>query len=344
MATDLLDLVTKGLGSDFTSKIAGIVGESPQATQGMLASGLPLLFSGLANKAGAPDGASDVLNLLTNFGAADTQLSDIGGLLSGGGLGGLGTAGNTIISALFGNKSNGISSALAGLAGVKPGSATTLLSALAPLAFGLLRKYTASQGLGASGLASLLLGQRDSFARQVPESLSRAAGFGPVSHITAKQESPPKSPGFLRWLPWIIGAVLALWLLSRCTGSKDVTPVQAVPALVTAPAPAPAVPATATLYFDTGSAVPAADASTELAAVVDHAKANPSARLAVSGFHDPSGDAAANEAVSLARATAVRDLLIGLGVPAAQIDLEKPVVTTGGGEERASRRVEVSVR
>jgi OmpA-OmpF porin, OOP family len=266
MATDLLDLVTKGLGSDFTSKIAGIVGESPQATQGVLASGLPLLFSGLANKAGAPDGASDVLNLLTNFGAADTQLSDIGGLLSGGGLGGLGTAGNTIISALFGNKSNGISSALAGLAGVKPGSATTLLSALAPLAFGVLRKYTASHGLGASGLASLLLGQRDSFARQVPESLSRAAGFGPVSHITAKQESPSKSSGFLRWLPWIIGAVLALWLLSRCTSQKEVAPVEAVPAPVTET------------------------------------------------------------------------------VPAAQIDLEKPVVTTGGGEERAARRVEVSVR
>jgi OmpA-OmpF porin, OOP family len=344
MATDLLDLVTKGLGSDFASKIAGVVGESPHGTQSVLDSGLPLLFSGLANKAGTPDGASDVLNLLNNFGAADSQLSNIGGLLSGGGLGGLGSAGNSIISALFGGKSNGIASALAGLAGVKPGSVTTLLSAVAPLAFGLLRKHTASQGLGASGLASLLLGQRDSFARALPESLSRAAGFGPASHMTAPAEGAPKSSGFLRWLPWIIGALLALWLLSRCTGSKGVTPVQAVPAPVAQPATAPAVPATATLYFDTGSATPAADAATTLAAVVDHAKANPSARLAVSGFHDPTGDAAANEAVSLSRATAVRDLLIGLGVPAGQIDLDKPAVTTGGGEERASRRVEVSVR
>jgi hypothetical protein len=340
---DLLDLVTKGLGPDFSSKISGLVGESPQGTQSVLASGLPLLFSGLANKAGSPDGASDVLNLLNNFGAGDSQLSNIGGLLSGGGLGDLGTAGNSIVSALFGQKSNGIASALAGLAGVKPGSATTLLAALAPLAFGLLRKHTASQGLGASGLASLLLGQRDSFARQVPESLSRAAGFGPVSHITAPPP-PSKSPGFLRWLPWVIGALLALWLLSRCTAQKDVAPVATVPAPVAEPAPAAVVTAMATLYFDTGSATPAADASTTLAAVVDHAKANPSARLVVSGFHDPSGDAAANEAVSLSRATSVRDLLIGLGVPPAQIDLEKPVVATGGGEERASRRVEVSVR
>jgi OmpA-OmpF porin, OOP family len=344
MAMDLLEMATKGLGPDFASKIAGLVGENVQGTQSVLDSGLPLLFSGLANKSGAPNGASEVLNLLNSLGAADSQLSNIAGLLSGGGIGGLGAAGNSIISALFGNKSDGIYSALAGLAGVKPGSATTLLSAVAPLAFGMLRRHTAKEGLGASGLASLLLGQRDSLARKVPESLSRAAGFAPASHITALSANEAKSSGFLRWLPWIIGALLALWLLSRCTAQQEVAPVQSVPAPVAEPAPAPVLPATATVYFDTGSSTPGMDAGSTLAAVADHAKANPTARLAVSGFHDPSGDAAANEAVSLGRATAVRDLLISMGVSADQIDLEKPVVTTGGGEERASRRVEVSVR
>ncbi len=345
MAMDLLEMATKGLGPDFASKIAGLVGENVQGTQSVLDSGLPLLFSGLANKSGAPNGASEVLNLLNNFGAADSQLSNIAGLLSGGGgLGGLGTAGNSIISALFGNKSDGIYSALAGLAGVKPGSATTLLSAVAPLAFGMLRRHTAKEGLGASGLASLLLGQRDSLARKVPESLSRAAGFAPASHITALSANEAKSSGFLRWLPWVIGVLLALWLLSRCTAQQEVTPVQSVPDPVAEPVSAPVMPATATVYFDTGSSTPGMDAGSTLAAVADHAKANPSARLAVSGFHDPSGDAAANEAVSLGRATAVRDLLVGMGVSADQIDLEKPMVTTGGGEERASRRVEVSVR
>jgi OmpA-OmpF porin, OOP family len=344
MAMDLLEMATKGLGPDFASRIAGLVGENVQGTQGVLDSGLPLLFSGLANRSGAPNGAAEVLDLLNNLGAADSQLSNIAGLLSEGGMGGLGAAGNSIISALFGSRSDGIHSALASLAGVKPGSATTLLSALAPLAFGMLRRHIAKEGLGATGLASLLLGQRDSLARKVPESLSRAAGFAPASHITAQSANEARSSGFLRWLPWIIGALLALWLLSRCSAQQEVAPVQSVPDPVAEPAPAPVIPATATVYFDTGSSTPVMDAGATLAAVADHAKANPAARLAVSGFHDPSGDAAANEEVSLGRATAIRDLLIGMGVSADQIDLEKPMVTTGGGEERASRRVEVAVR
>lgn len=344
MAMDLLDLVTKGLGSDFASKVSGLLGESGQGTQSALESGLPLLLSGLARKAGSPDGAADVLNLLNNFGASDSQLSNIGGLLSGGGLGNLVSSGGSILSALFGaNNTGSIFNALGSLAGVKPGSATTLLSAVAPLAFGMLRRYTAKEGLGASGLASLLLGQRDAFARQVPESLSRAAGFAPVAGFAAAPPPQEKAPpGFLRWLPWIIGALLLLWLLSRCVGTRDVTPVQTTPAPVAAPAAA--VPGLATLYFDSGSAAPAADAASTLEAVAEYARANPTARLAVSGYHDPSGDAAVNEELARNRAEATRTVLVGLGVPEAQIDLQRPLVTTGGTEERASRRVEVAVR
>jgi hypothetical protein len=341
---DLLDMVTKGLGSDFASKAAGMLGESAQGTQGLLGSALPLLFSGLASKAAAPDGGSEVLKLLNSFGASDAQLSNIGGLLTGGGsgIGDLVSAGSSILSALFGNRTNDIFGALSSLSGVKLGSATKLVSAVAPLAFGLLRRHTAKEGLGASGLASLLLGQRDALARQVPEGLSRAAGFAPVSSLAAAPEKKSSS-GFLRWLPWIIGAILALWLLSRCVGTEEMPPAPPPPPAAST-APAVATPAMATLYFDSGSAAPAADAGSTLEAIADYAKANPSARVAVSGFHDPSGDAAVNEEVAKNRATAVRDVLVGLGVPESQVDLDRPLVTEGGAEERASRRVEVSIR
>jgi hypothetical protein len=323
-----------------------MLGESAQGTQGLLGSALPLLFSGLASKAAAPDGGSEVLKLLNSFGASDAQLSNIGGLLTGGGsgIGDLVSAGSSILSALFGNRTNDIFGALSSLSGVKSGSATKLVSAVAPLAFGMLRKHTAKEGMGASGLASLLLGQRDALARQVPEGLSRAAGFAPVSSLAAAPEK--SSSGFLRWLPWIIGAILALWLLSRCVGTKEMplAPPAPPPPPAASAAPAVATPAMATLYFDSGSAAPAADAGSTLAAIADYAKANPSARVAVSGFHDPSGDAAVNEEVAKNRATAVRDVLVGLGVPESQVDLDRPLVTEGGAEERASRRVEVSIR
>ena len=44
------------------------------------------------------------------------------------------------------------------------------------------------------------------------------------------------------------------------------------------------------------------------------------------------------------RAFAVRDALTGAGLTADQIELSKPQETTGGGDEREARRVEVSAQ
>ena len=45
-------------------------------------------------------------------------------------------------------------------------------------------------------------------------------------------------------------------------------------------------------------------------------------RIAISGFHDASGDAAANEELAKQRAFAVRDLLVAAGAPADRIECE----------------------
>ena len=96
----------------------------------------------------------------------------------------------------------------------------------------------------------------------------------------------------------------------------------------------------ATLYFDVGSADLPADSTGGLEPVVAYLKANPSTTAVVSGYHDPSGDAAANEELAKNRALAVQNALEGAGVEAARIDLEKPVVTTGSwlARRRTSRR------
>jgi len=342
MAMDLLDLVSKGLGSDFTSRIAGVIGESAQNTQGALDSGLPLLLAGLTRKAASPDGAADVLGLINRHGTDPAQLANLPGLLSGANLGNLTSAGSGILAALFGNNTGGLWNALSGLAGIRPQSGATLMGAAAPLAMGLLRGLINREGMGASGLASLLLGQRESLARKVPESLARSVGWGAPStwfaadgRHTGTYERPPKSG--TRWLPWIIGLLLALlllMLLPRC--GRDVN----APASVSAAS----VPEKVELYFDTGSTAVDPGASLQLGELAEYAKANPSSRVTVSGYHSPSGDAATNEEVSKNRALAVRDVLMGLGVAESSIVLDKPLVTTGGGEERESRRVEVSVR
>ena len=94
-------------------------------------------------------------------------------------------------------------------------------------------------------------------------------------------------------------------------------------------------------YFATGSADLAPGAAEALAAVIQGIGTG--RRAMVSGFHDATGDAAVNEELAKLRAQTVRDVLIGLGVPADRVDLQKPVMGTGSGNNAEARRVEVKL-
>jgi outer membrane protein OmpA-like peptidoglycan-associated protein len=99
-----------------------------------------------------------------------------------------------------------------------------------------------------------------------------------------------------------------------------------------------------TVYFDVGKSAVHNDLAVAAAAVKAYVAANPTAKLAVSGFNDPTGNAAANAELSKTRAQAVKAALEKLGIPAATVVLEKPADTTGVGANNAeSRRVEVVV-
>jgi K(+)-stimulated pyrophosphate-energized sodium pump len=120
-------------------------------------------------------------------------------------------------------------------------------------------------------------------------------------------------------------------------------PLAAAPAPA-AVAPAPAAPAAAKLFFATGSAELPADGAKTLEAIVAYVKANAGAKLAISGFHDTTGNAALNEELAKNRAKAVREALKGAGVAEDRIEMRKPEVTTGSGSADEARRVEVSVK
>jgi outer membrane protein OmpA-like peptidoglycan-associated protein len=94
-------------------------------------------------------------------------------------------------------------------------------------------------------------------------------------------------------------------------------------------------------YFATASADLAPGAAEALAAVIQGVEAG--RKAVVSGFHDTTGDAAINEQLAKKRAEMVRDVLTGLGVPAGKIDLQKPAVTAGSGNNAEARRVEVKL-
>ena len=138
------------------------------------------------------------------------------------------------------------------------------------------------------------------------------------------------------------------------TGTPPAKPHAAAPAAVVAPvaapapAPAPAAmptaaprPDTAKIYFETGAATAPAEAAAAVAKIVEWAKASPDAKIAVSGFHDSTGNAEQNAELAKGRAKMVVDLLTSNGIAADRLVMQKPV-QMDAGDGREARRVEVS--
>jgi hypothetical protein len=94
-------------------------------------------------------------------------------------------------------------------------------------------------------------------------------------------------------------------------------------------------------YFATGSADLAPGAAEALAAVIKGVESG--RKAVVSGFHDTTGDAAINESAGQeARRDGARRAR-GPGRAGRKIDLQKPAVTAGSGNNAEARRVEVKL-
>ncbi len=99
----------------------------------------------------------------------------------------------------------------------------------------------------------------------------------------------------------------------------------------------------AKVYFASASAELPPEAGDALKAVAAATSGAPGKKAVISGFHDRTGDPERNIELAKQRAFAVRDRLASYGLAEAQVELRKPQETTGDGNEREARRVEVRV-
>ncbi len=128
---------------------------------------------------------------------------------------------------------------------------------------------------------------------------------------------------------------------------QPLPPAGVVAAAVEVPAGAGVTATTGQLnvFFDTGKSTVSADLAAKGAQIIAALKASPTAKAVVSGYNDPTGNAAANKLLAKQRAFAVAAALKEAGVDESRIVLEKPAETTqGAGDDSAARRVEVNVR
>ncbi len=176
--------------------------------------------------------------------------------------------------------------------------------------------------------------------------------------------------GGMGWLPWLllllVLAALLFFGLRYCSKqdaavapatdqaaiSETVAPADTgVPGATAVPEGAGVIAADRegkpmlTVYFDTGKSDVSNDLSTAASSVKAYLDSNPAATLAVSGYNDPTGNAAANAELSKNRAQSVKAALEKLGFAADKVVLEKPAeATTTGTDNSAARRVEVTVK
>lgn len=282
-------------------------------------------------------GISGFLQLFRNAGLSDVVNSWIGG-------------GNnakpispTQVQSVLGD--SGLLSGLASRFGVDGSTVNSALAYALPLLIG---KLTSG-----GTIPALLPAEVTNFIGPATGWLSGLRGSAAAGAATVGETAKAGGAGILKWLPWLIGAAILLWLMSMC-GKKQET-VQApapVPAPATAPAPAPeptpapapAAPPAAKLYFEVGKTGLPKDAGDTLKPIVTFLGANAASKAVISGFHDPTGNKAQNEELAKNRAKAVRESLKAAGIAEERIVMQKPTETTGTGDAAEARRVEVSVQ
>lgn len=148
-----------------------------------------------------------------------------------------------------------------------------------------------------------------------------------------------------------IGLALGIGI-HRARGNAPAPAAQPAAAAAVDAAPAPAAPAAGDasvvvengvvkFYFASGKAELAPGAVAALGDAI--AAAQSGKRLVLSGYHDATGDPALNAELAKQRALAVRDALVGAGVAESSLELKKPEVAVGNGNDAEARRVEVVI-
>ncbi|MEY4904825.1 MAG: hypothetical protein RLZZ292_2640 [Bacteroidota bacterium] len=241
-------MVKSQLTGAVMEKVSGMLGENPANTQTAINAALPTLLGGIVNSASTTQGAQGLMDMLKTGGHDGGIFDNLSGLLGGGdATQGLLSSGGGIISSLLGDKMGGVVNLISSLSGIRSGSASSLLSLAAPLLMGGIGKQVSSQGLGLSGLVSMLMGQSDAIKAALPTgaaSLLGLSGLGDfkgaataaatnvassavrtASNVGNTAQAAMEDGGsmFSRLLPWLLGALgllAALWYFKGC-GDKS---------------------------------------------------------------------------------------------------------------------------
>jgi OmpA-OmpF porin, OOP family len=377
MAGNLFDLVSGYLTPSVVSKMAAVVGESPALTQKAVDVAIPALAGAACNRASTPNGASELLSMLSPSSFDSGVVSNFASQLTGGAATqNLMRSGGNLLSGLLRGNTNSVAGLVAEASGISVPGASSLLSLIAPLVFGILGREASSHNLSASGLSSFLSSHRDTIQQLAPSGLANALGVNsmaslcgapaPVEHPVAYVE--PKA-GIPKWV-WALPILALLLLIPRLfhlpaaprlahitlpcgtvisaeEGSFDYALANFM--LTGTDADLPKRIVFDHLNFDSSTTHLTPESDTTVNNLVAIMKCYPTMRVRLEGHTDSTGDPTANKTLSLDRANAVKDLIAQAGVDPSRMATdgwgqEKPLASNDTDEGRAkNRRTELIV-
>ncbi len=195
MSINILDMVKSQIGGQIAGQIAGKFGVNEQTAKSGIDALLPTILGGLVSKVSSPGGTEALGKTLDEGGFDGGLLDNLGGMFSGTGGNDLASKGGGLVSMIFGDKAAVLGPIIAKMTGMKSDSVMSMLAMLAPLVMSFLGKTKSAGGMDASGLASLLMSQKDSIASAMPAGVSDAMGLALLSPSQlAAAPAPARSP------------------------------------------------------------------------------------------------------------------------------------------------------
>jgi outer membrane protein OmpA-like peptidoglycan-associated protein len=379
MAINLVELIKGYLTPDILKKASTFVGESESATQKALNGIVPTLLAAIANQASTTDGAERLGRMLDTGKYDGSALNNLGSVFSGGETTQKAiTEGKSILSTLFGSKTEGLTDQIAGFAGIKAGSAASLLALIVPLIMNLLGRQRATIGQSPSALAALLGEQKSFLSGLLPAGIGSFLGWSGYETARPRETAAyvePKRERESWFVPMLVlsGIVLAAlaWLLTRPAPVSEI-PVAARPAARMADLSLPggmkvSVPEGSFNYslhqwlsgttdttvpkrfvfdnlnFETASTQLTPESVPTVESLVVILKAYPAVVVRLEGHTDSTGDAVANKKLSLDRAIVVKEIIVKGGIPDGRVATdgygqEKPIAPNETEDGRAKNR------
>jgi len=184
MSINIVSLIMQYLAPSLVGRIASSFGLEQTLAQKAIGAAVPAILSGLIGKASSADGARQ---LSTSLSQQDPGLlGNLAGMLGGGSQASLISGGTSALTSLLGGSALGaLTGAVGKFAGIGEAPTKNLLGVLGPVVLGTLGQQQKRSGLDASGLASMLAGQKDNIASAMPAGFSQLlSGSGLLDQIS----------------------------------------------------------------------------------------------------------------------------------------------------------------